>query len=322
MTFTLLLFTFHTDFKHFYDYYGKSDYAHQWVEAAFDGGSTSFSNGNADFSQYSKAGREQIIKKGTAYLNVFMYVMREFEDSMDDCKKDLVTDNYNSVHAWDEGVCFYTGSVEAQDGLSDDGKLLHQLADKRCEDFKTCGPEGVSTDGQSKVNYDLMDKFALGNEQILAKNCGAARDTTARIMQLMYIPMIQGTMRYAYKVDKLSGGEKEKAEGAAFAAAVLPRIHAANSGAASKIYNNMRVGASNTNFAEVKQAFESVYSNLGITCADIGGLWNEATKDYYAGMEPCSDDSTAEVKSNGSSAMKVIVPSAVALLSAVAAFAL
>ena len=49
-------------------------------------------------------------------------------------------------------VCFYAGSKEGQDGVSDDGKLLHQVADKRCENFKTCGTEGVDLDGQSKLN--------------------------------------------------------------------------------------------------------------------------------------------------------------------------
>jgi hypothetical protein len=91
------------DFKYFYDYYGTHDYGHQWVEAAFDGKSTSFTNGNADFSLYGFDGREQAIKKGSAYMNIFMYVIRELEDAIDDCEKGIISDNYNSVHAWDEG---------------------------------------------------------------------------------------------------------------------------------------------------------------------------------------------------------------------------
>ena len=112
----------------------------------------------------------------------------------------------------------------------------------------------------------------------------------------MYVPMIQGTLRYAYKVDKLQGGEKEAAEGAVFAAAVLPRIHAANQNAAKTIYDNMRVDAPSTDFRAVKAAFESVYPQLGITCADVGGLWNEAEKKYYPGMEPCVTVSTKETE--------------------------
>ena len=162
----------YTDFKYFNDYYGTPDYAHQWVEAAFAGESTKFSRGNADFSKYGFDGREQAIKKGSAYMNIFMYVIREFEDALDDCKRGILEDNYNSVHAWDEGVCFYTGSIEGQDGVTDDGKLLHQLADKRCTDYKTCGPDGVDEAGQSMLNYQLFDLFALGNYQVTSGNCG------------------------------------------------------------------------------------------------------------------------------------------------------
>ena len=61
------------DFKYFHDYYGMADYAHEWVEAAFEGRATQFpGRGRADFGLYGFDGREQAIKKGTAYMNIFM----------------------------------------------------------------------------------------------------------------------------------------------------------------------------------------------------------------------------------------------------------
>ena len=300
---------------------GVSDYADQWVKAAFSGGRTSFTNGNADFTQYGMEGREQIIKKGTAYMNVFMYVIREFEDALDDCKRGCIDCNDDPVHAWDEGVCFYAGSLEGQDGLAS-GYLLHQLADKRSMNFRTGGPDGTDVDGQSKLNYDLLDEFALGNYQLQSGNCPSARQTKNRIAHLMYIPMIQGSLRYAYKVDKLQGGEKEAAEGAAFAAAVLPRIHAANTEAAATIYGNLRVGAANTNSQDVKAAFESVYPQMGLTCADVGGLWSEATKSYYPGMEPCVDVSTTTVVTKTNSKLAVALGTTFGVLFAVAFIAI
>jgi hypothetical protein len=225
-------------------------------------------------------------------MNVFMYVIREFEDALDDCQRGCMNCNDDPVHAWDEGVCFYTGSIEGQDGITPDGKLLHQLADKRCQDYKTCGLEGKDFDGTAAVNYELFDLFALGKYQLQSGNCPAARVTTKQITELMYIPLIQGTIRYSHKVDKLQGGEKEAAEGAVFAASVLPRIHGVNEDAAKTIYDNMRVGATSTNYADVRRAFESVYSDLGIDCADIGGLWNDATDSYHEDAGPCVDAST------------------------------
>eukprot|EP00571_Detonula_confervacea_P007250 CAMPEP_0172330940 /NCGR_PEP_ID=MMETSP1058-20130122/61665_1 /TAXON_ID=83371 /ORGANISM="Detonula confervacea, Strain CCMP 353" /LENGTH=539 /DNA_ID=CAMNT_0013048177 /DNA_START=105 /DNA_END=1724 /DNA_ORIENTATION=- len=334
----------YTDFKYFNDYYGTPTYADEWVSAALEGRSTTFPrNGNANFAQYGfdgrtqavkkgtaylnifmyvirefedaldDYGRTQAVKKGTAYLNIFMYVIREFEDALDDCKETFMQDNYNSVNAWDEGVCFYTGSIEGADGVTEDGKLLHQLADKRCTDYKTCGPEGIDQAGKAKVNYDMFDMLALGKEQVMSGNCPGARNTVKKITSKMYIPMIQGAMRYAYKVEMLQGGETEKAEGATFAAAVLPRVNAESSSAASTIYNNLSVGAGSTDFKQVKAAFESVYPALGITCADVGGLWNEGEKAYYPGMEPCGDgvstmdDSSGAMISTGASLSLALV---------------
>lgn len=302
----------YTDFMYFYDYYGADDYAHQWVSGALDGTPTTMDNGNADFTKYTFTGRAEAVKKGTVFLNIFMYVIREFEDALDDCKKGCIDCNQDPVHAWDEGVCFYTGSIEGKDGLTLDGKLLHQLADKRCADFKTCGRDSGEDKGTAKLNYDLLQKYELGKQQLQASQCDDARITTAEVAKMMYIPFIQGTLRYAYKVDALNEGEKSAAEGAVFAAAILPRVHAANKDAAATIYESMKVGATQTSYSEVKAAFESVYSDLGLTCRDIGGLWNDALDEYYPGMEPCGGAFSA-ASSTSSMAVTAILGAAAAL---------
>ena len=226
-------------------------------------------------------------------MNVFMYVIREFEDALDDCQKTCTIAGCNDdpVHAWDEGVAFYAGSLE---GLYGDGsgELLHALADKRCANYDTCIDAEKK---KSKVNDDLLNLFNLGSGQLIRGKCDEARETKNKIADIMYIPMIQGTIRYANKVENLQGGEKEKAEGAVFAASVLPRIHAADPKAADIIYENMRVGAPTTSFPKVKKAFESVYKDLNIKCSDVGGLIDKTGK-YYPGAKPCSDGtSTANV---------------------------
>merc|ERR1712238_648283 len=87
---------------------------------------------------------------------------------------------------------------ELQDGLSS-GKLLHQLADKRCKNFNTCADEANT---MSNVNKQLLQLFNVGQGQLQAGLCDDARETTAKVVDLMYVPMIQGTQRYAYKVEK------------------------------------------------------------------------------------------------------------------------
>ena len=93
------------EYKKFYDYYGDYMYADTWVKAALQGSATSFTNGNVDFSTSGAnddASRIQGAKKGSAYMNVWMYVIREFEDAIDDCQKDCIHCNDDPVHAWDE----------------------------------------------------------------------------------------------------------------------------------------------------------------------------------------------------------------------------
>jgi len=279
-------------YKEFYDYYGEFDYANQWVLAAMDGTATDFTNGNADFSKYTFSGREQCIKKGTSYMNVYMYVIREFYDAIDDCQTGCINCNDDPVHAWDEGVAFFTGSMES--------KLVYTLGQKRCGNFKTCGTSSEELEGTAKVNYDLFQQFAVGQFNLLNGNCAAAKVNADRIVDLMAVPVIQGTMRYAYKVDRLQGAEKEAAEGAVFAAAVLPKLHACNEDHAQIVYDNMMVGATSTSFVDVKTAFESNYECLGITCADVGGLHNDATMTFYDDAEPCVDKSNADSSTKAS----------------------
>lgn len=282
----------YSEYIKYYEYYGEYDYANQWVTAAFDGTSTNFKNGNANFGSYGFSGRTEGVKKGTVYMNVYMYVIREMEDALDDCISGCVECNDDPVHAWDEAVAFYTGSMEGHDGMGS-GKLLHTLADKRCQNYKTCGGDGDELEGMSKINYDIFRQFAIGLNDLLLGNCAALRPTIDNTVALMSVPLIQGTLRYAYKVDMLKGGEKEKAEGAVFAAAILPRVHACSASDAATISANMGVGASSTDHAAVKEAFENNYECMAVTCADIGGLFNEATADYYEGAGFCSDSSTS-----------------------------
>jgi len=88
----------------------------------------------------------------------------------------------------------------------------------------------------------------------------------------MSIPLVQGSLRYAYKVANLQGGSKEFAEGAAFSAAILPRVHACDASAAKVISENMNMEIAESarmsaGFGPVKSqymnALESLVRQLG-----------------------------------------------------------
>ena len=140
------------------------------MSGALDGVDVDFSGlGDADFSAVNDDNtRREAVKKGTAYMSVWMYVVREFEDAIDDCERACISCNYDSAHAWDEGVAFYTGSLEGEVGssaLGDGfGKMVYALAEKRCINFKTCGSLGDSVTGGSRVNRQLFQLFDIGQQ--------------------------------------------------------------------------------------------------------------------------------------------------------------
>jgi len=70
----------------------------------------------------------------------------------------------------------------------------------------------------------------------------------------------------------------------------LPLVHACSTTAATTISNNLKIDTTTPmtdGFAAVKKAFESTYSCLGITCAQVGGLILTGSQ-YYEGMAPCN----------------------------------
>ena len=121
--------------------------------------------------------------------------------------------------------------------------------------------------------------------------CDEVRPVVRKVVALMTVPLIQGTLRYVYKkrvVPFTSLDDDEiadiQSEGATFAAAILPMVHACDADDAETIYQAAKIdsaylkGANRPDYStwnQVKTAFEKNYACLGVTCADIGGLWGD-----------------------------------------------
>jgi len=267
----------YSEFSKFKKYYGQADYANEWISAAFEGRSTNFPGmGGADFSTYGYDGRNQAIIKATAHMINPMIVIRQLELALDNCKSSKKDE---AVKAWDEAVAFYTGSL----ALGEPGDLMYALAEKRCDDFKTCGRQANELEGKSYVNLELFDIFALGQYNLQRSQCDPIRDLVDRAVALMAIGQIQGTIRYAYKVGTGQLGESPKAAGAVFAAGVLPRVHACNEADAKTIYDNMKVGAASTDLQAVITSFENNYGCMGIAAWEVGAVYDTAANNGEGG---------------------------------------
>merc|ERR1719454_1164464 len=123
----------------------------------------------------------------------------------------------------------------------------------------------------------------------------------------MTVPLVQGMFGYAFKADPANAlgdcetagdiCDKAWAEGWAFAAAVLPRLHYCSTeknDVAKLVKANLDVAASpqmKDGFKTLKETVESVYPCLGITCADVGEF--QTSSGVYAGMEACKDATAA-----------------------------
>jgi hypothetical protein len=265
-----------------------------------------------DFHDMPAEFNEETAKKVAVYGNAWMYVIHEFEDAIQDCLNADLMDNDASVHAWDEGVAFYVGSLgaDATDTSSTWGKMIYELANKRCSNFDTCIKEAepqASGTGNSKVNAALSTQWANGQWSCKTGDCAGAVVALDKIKSIMKIPLVQGTLRYAWKMEQGTGGgasgdQKESGEGYAFMLTIAGAISKCNIQDATLIYTAMDAHAVSATgslgggykFADVKKAFEDNYDCLGITCADVGGLLSTTSYHRYEiGTEPCSDGDAA-----------------------------
>ena len=303
------------------DYWGDEKYCDTFVMGAYN---------SKTMDAYQKI---ELIKKGTPYQCVWMYVLHEFEDAVADCRAGDIYDNDKTPtgaapHAWDEGVAFYAGSLEGEAGTGSGGQLLHNLAQKRCGRMDTC-----DADGMAEANVEIYKLFDQGRDEIQAEKCDDAAATLKKIIPLMTLPLVQGTVEYAYKSDPKSTydckhqaeGErdclKEWAEGWAFAAAALPQIAKCDADAAEVVRKNLEVPPAGgkagdqvpDGYMKVKEAVEGTYECLGITCEQVG-VFDAAN----SGMEAC----TGTGGDNSSDAALGLRASLLAALAALAAYAL
>lgn len=194
----------------------------------------------------------------------------------------LCADAADPMNAWDRAVAFYVGG--------DENNLLFRLADKRCSNYATCGPGGNETEGTAKVNLDLIDLFTEGQADLKEEKCDDARAKKERIVQIMTIPLLQGAMRYNFiRNFDLGAAEKIEVEGAVFTASVVPFVFHCNQEDAAVILENSEIGSREIDYSKLRGAFENNYECLGVTCEDIGGLYDKGA--YIEGAEPCEDGS-------------------------------
>lgn len=229
--------------------------------------------------------------EGAVTLNVWLRVIVEMHRAVGTCRGTFQDGSTAQTH-WDQAVAFYTGSLEGTNGLTN-GKLLHQLADDMCADFRTCGSNSDGDFGRSFVNENVLANFQAGKPFLTNSNqndCNRLEELAQNIEIFMKIALVQGTLKFAFDRRLSSTSELTTGVSTAFTTAILPQIYACSPLDAATIYRNMAVDSASVQFLEVKQALERNYECLGITCKSVGGFFIKAFNTYYVEADPCTDD--------------------------------
>ncbi len=267
-------------FQKFVSYYGDFSYADDLVLAAFDQTTTNLDNANVDFQKVSTAGRAEAIQRLTVNLIVWMYVVGTMEYSVEACLKGDPADP--GVSHWDSAVAYYVGLINDGDRMETNStttSLLYRVAEELCPEFGTCDNGGTAF-----VNRDIMKEFQLGQEKLEQGLCEEVKQIKQRIVSLMTVPIIQGTLFFTKTAQTNLQDERDQTAGYTFAAAILPLIFDCNKGDVGIIFEALRVpqteaAATMDFYPLVKSFLEKQYECLEITCQDVGNL---------PGEEPCS----------------------------------
>jgi len=286
------------EFEIFAEYYGMPDYADTIITSAFNGETTFLANGNMDFSLLGDDGRAAFLERAMITMNIWMWVIRQMNFAIDICEgrvdcpeEDEFCEESPGLHAWDRGVAYYIGTLNTSPG-SNNGKMLYNLANEECTQFKTCSSTGDSLTGEAFVNSEILDNFRGGQAKIMNRDCEGAKVLKDSIASLMTIPLIQGTLRYAHLLwDAEDYWEPYGGQAAAFAHSILPLVHECDKDAATLIHENLRVQNNpNVDFVAVKRALERNYACLKVTCSQVGGIYNEFSNgQYLENAEPCTE---------------------------------
>jgi len=264
---------------------GQYSWPVEMIAGAFEGNTV----GAVNFATVGRDYRVQAIKKGTVYMNVFPYIIWELQDAANDCRSGAWASERGK--AWDEALTFYTGStIGTSYATSSTGKLGYALADKRCQNFKTCAND---FDGISKVNEEILALFIQGKEHAKASpstdDCNMIEHLGDRIIGQMLIPLVQGTVRYLYKTSEAQSS-KEAGELWAFATAILPFVHNVDPDAAARLYARAWSHDFSEPWTDVRGAIEGTYGGMGagdgvgqVSCEAVGDLYDESETLISAG---------------------------------------
>jgi len=286
----------------YYEYYG-SDYApNTVVKAALNvNGKTTYSppalpqdfGSSVRRDQYyiNEESAKKINQYTTALLEMYQLMEKAVQEVKGGCisyvnKNSGEMPCHNATDTWDNAAA-------VQDGPN-------YLGTKRCKNYLTCGWDYNNTDTIAIANQKVLNLFQVGQSAIRTGDVVGVKGIIKLIQSAQLVSYIQGVGRYAQKIADFDPPcvmdfNKEYAEGMAFSTGMLPQLYQCDRSAALTVDKTFQLKAGNC-FPDVVSTKDFTiedflgvlrknYQCLGVTCEDVGGLWDG--EKYYAGAGPC-----------------------------------
>jgi hypothetical protein len=250
--------------------------------------------GTGPVAGWGDQSRSELLTKGAAYLVVRQSIFDRLRKGVDKCNDGA---RNAAVYDWEVAYALHSGNNEGVDGRGS-GSSTYALADKRCPQFATC----VTGTFPARANVRALEAWRRGVTALNAGQCMSALREMKLIKAQLTVPLVQGALREAYESDSGSAGGAyaadgivEVAEGWGLLAPFLPELALCDADVAQLVSTNMALSLTGANgaqmssgFKAVKEAMESQYACLGITCSDVGAMLDNGQP--IAGWEACSDE--------------------------------
>jgi len=224
-------------------YFDTREWLNEWNKKAFDKSWTDYPSGrgNANFTAgfggpgneglddpvaVSKGklcvGYQESIKKVLSYVSTVVQSLQYMQEAIDRVDEGCLfyktidtnqpeTFCQDAINAWDKAVAVYVGSLESATGTNFGtgayGVSIYGLADKRCDEFETCGPPKFPQEWKepqptpdlerrdlAKPAYSNMEVMSLFSSGAYAAIIGASEvmhQNSWRIYQKAGVPLIR-----------------------------------------------------------------------------------------------------------------------------------
>jgi len=253
-------------------------------------------------------------------LEVFQYFEQTIQLMKGSCRDTIEPFCTTALESWNNGAAYFVGSLEGANGLngikdsatglSTYGYQIYANGGKQCDAYNTCGPTNESTtlppsptespsatdmpeiiDNKgipAKLNIYIIELFSKGATAVQFGDIATVQQTIKEIESQITVGYIQGTLKYGYQLAKLAEGAdfaKMLGEGVSLAAASIPQLWKCSKKAADFVQKEYKYKNAYKTWEfpddKIRLAFECNYECLGISCADIGSLYDGNTEALF-----------------------------------------